>query len=108
VDTGAIPEDADTQYLVTHVRRCSKKAFLDAREVTWGLCRLCYVSSPARARAVPPPAPPSPTASFPHHSSPPSRVLPASPLTRAWRVVCVRSVDATPSEFHRWRVERPS
>jgi len=105
VGTGAIREDADTQYLITHERRCSKRAFVDARGVKWGLCRLCYVSSPARARAAPPPPPPSPSAASSHHSLPPYRLSPALPLTRAWWVVCVRGVDAAPSEFHRWRVE---
>jgi len=105
VGTGAIREDADTQYLITHERRCSKRAFVDARGVKWGLCRLYYVSSPARARDAPRPPPPSPSAASSHHSLPPSRVSPALPLTRAWWVVCVRGVDAAPSEFHRWRVE---
>jgi len=92
VDTGVTPTNEDTGRLVAHVRRCSKKAFVDTWGVSWGLCRACYRSDTARARAAPSFPPPSSTDTL---GSPP-------PLT--FRAVSVAGVDAAPSASSPWWV----
>jgi len=93
VNAGVVSTNDDTHWLVTHVRRCSKKAFVDAWGVSWGLCRTCYRSASPRARAQPPSPPP------------PLTQCPDSPHTNGFSTVGVRGVDAAPVQGSTWRVE---
>ena len=92
VETGVTHTNEDTRWLVAHVRRCSKKAFVDAWGVSWGLRRACYRSDTARARAAPPSPPPSSTVTL------------ESPPPLPFRAVSVAGVDAAPSANSPWRV----
>jgi len=83
VNAGTIPDDEDTNWLVGRVRRCSKRAFVDTLGVSWGLCRSCYTSSPARARAAP---------------SPPPQTCEAAPPSNGWRAVSVCGLEEDPAD----------
>jgi len=91
VSAGVIPADDDTNWLVGRVRRCSKRAFVDTLGVSWGLCRPCCTSSPARARAAP---------------SPPPQNCEAAPPSNCSRAVSVFGVEEAPAEHTLFCVQR--